>query len=34
MARSDTLMLDPTDDDDADVFIARLLHVVEENIST
>ena len=31
MARSDTFMLDSTDDDDADVSIARvLLHVVEE----
>lgn len=30
MARSDTFMLDSTDDDDADVSIARVLHVVEE----
>jgi len=34
MARSDTFMLDPTYDGDADVSIARLLHVVEENIIT
>jgi hypothetical protein len=30
MAHSDTFMLDSTDDDDADVSIARVLHVVEE----
>jgi len=34
MARPDTFMLDPTDDDDADVSMARILDVVEENITT
>lgn len=33
MTRPDTSMLDPTDDDDADVSMARIHHVVEEDIT-